>query len=394
MFRVNSNTNKEKPTKKKLLFISTIISNNNNEHKSFDTTHPKYPSTNITTSTPPSLKNSQNPDKAKRELRNLNKIRNKLKPKIFFKLYRVNVSDKEKEIKKQKAKKEAIIKKKLKFNYKQKQIFSKKGLNKNFVSGRWLIDEHQRFIDGIIKYGNNWRLVQKYVGTRSGTQTRSHAQKFFEKLRRSKIFKTEKYDFTKNSLKLLHDIMSTLSEEEYEQTLKKIHLLTYRNDNKLDNDNNDNIDINEDKEKNNNLLSDNIKPKENEFNHEEDIVKVKFTNNEFSYIETINDKLYSCNDYLAYNYNNVNNNNNNLNFEIRSRKGSEIFNNKRKVSICEIKSEEEVIDYTDEYNNLNANLENNEDKTLNNPSNDADYSFSQEMSRKMSLDEKLIASVY
>ena len=391
MFRVNSNTNKEKPTKKKLLFISTIISNNNNEHKSFDTTHPKYPSTNITTSTPPSLKNSQNPDKAKRELRNLNKIRNKLKPKIFFKLYRVNVSDKEKEIKKQKAKKEAIIKKKLKFNYKQKQIFSKKGLNKNFVSGRWLIDEHQRFIDGIIKYGNNWRLVQKYVGTRSGTQTRSHAQKFFEKLRRSKIFKTEKYDFTKNSLKLLHDIMSTLSEEEYEQTLKKIHLLTYRNDNKLDNDN---IDINGDKEKNNNLLSDNIKPKENEFNHEEDIVKVKFTNNEFSYIETINDKLYNNNDYLAYNYNNVNNNNNNLNFEIRSRKGSEIFKNKRKVSICEIKSEEEIIDCIDEYNNLNANLENNEDKTLNNPSNDADYSFSQEMSRKMSLDEKLIASVY
>jgi SHAQKYF class myb-like DNA-binding protein len=391
MFRVNSNTNKEKPTKKKLLFISTIISNNNNEHKSFDTTHPKYPSTNITTSTPPSLKNSQNPDKAKRELRNLNKIRNKLKPKIFFKLYRVNVSDKEKEIKKQKAKKEAIIKKKLKFNYKQKQIFSKKGLNKNFVSGRWLIDEHQRFIDGIIKYGNNWRLVQKYVGTRSGTQTRSHAQKFFEKLRRSKIFKTEKYDFTKNSLKLLHDIMSTLSEEEYEQTLKKIHLLTYRNDNKLDNDN---IDINGDKEKNNNLLSDNIKPKENDFNHEEDIEKIKFNNNEFSYIETINDKLYNNNDYLAYNYNNVNNNNNNLNFEIRSRKGSEIFKNKRKVSICEIKSEEEIIDCIDEYNNLNANLENNEDKTLNNPSNDADYSFSQEMSRKMSLDEKLIASVY
>ena len=391
MFRVNSNTNKEKPTKKKLLFISTIISNNNNEHKSFDTTHPKYPSTNITTSTPPSLKNSQNPEKTKRELRNVNKIRNKLKQKIFFKLYRVNVSDKEKEIKKQKAKKEAIIKKKLKFNYKQKQIFSKKGLNKNFVSGRWLIDEHQRFIDGIIKYGNNWRLVQKYVGTRSGTQTRSHAQKFFEKLRRSKIFKTEKYDFTKNSLKLLHDIMSTLSEEEYEQTLKKIHLLTYRNDNKLDNDN---IDINGDKEKNNNLLSDNIKPKENDFNHEEDIEKIKFNNNEFSYIETINDKLYNNNDYLAYNYNSVNNNSNNLNFEIRSRKGSEIFKNKRKVSICEIKSEEEIIDCIDEYNNLNANLENNEDKTLNNPSNDADYSFSQEMSRKMSLDEKLIASVY
>jgi len=390
MFRVNSDTNKEISTKKKLLFISTIISNNNIEHKSFDNTHPKCQSTNVT-STPPSLKNSQNSENSKRALGNISKINCKPKQRIFFKLFRVNLPDKDKEIKKQKTKKEIAIKKKLKFNYKQKQMLNKKGLNKNYIEGRWLLDEHQRFIDGIIKYGNNWRLVQKYVGTRSGTQTRSHAQKFFEKLRRSKIFKTEKYDFTKNSLKLLHDIMSTLSEEEYEQTLKKIHLLTYRNDNKLDNDN---IDINGDKEKNNNLLSDNIKPKENDFNHEEDIEKIKFNNNEFSYIETINDKLYNNNDYLAYNYNSVNNNSNNLNFEIRSRKGSEIFKNKRKVSICEIKSEEEIIDCIDEYNNLNANLENNEDKTLNNPSNDADYSFSQEMSRKMSLDEKLIASVY
>ena len=307
-------------------------------------------------------------------------------------MFRVNLSDKEKEIKKQKPKKEIIIKKKLKFNYKQKQMLNKKGLNKNYVSGRWLLDEHQRFIDGIIKYGNNWRLVQKYVGTRSGTQTRSHAQKFFEKLRRSKIFKNAKYDFSKNSLKLLHDIMSNLSKEEYELTLKKIQSLTYRMDIKL---NNENIDINENEEKNeNSLLFDNIKPKENEFNHEEVIEKIKFNSNEFSYIETINNKLCDSNDYLAYNCNNINNNNNSLNFEIRSRKGSEIFRNKRKGSLCEIKSEEEIIGCTDEYNNLDANMENNEDKTLNNQSNDIDYSFSQDSSRKMSLYEKLIATVY
>ena len=39
-------------------------------------------------------------------------------------------------------------------------------------------------------------------------------------------------------------------------------------------------------------------------------------------------------------------------------------------------------------------MENNEDKTLNNQSNDIDYSFSQDSSRKMSLYEKLIATVY
>ena len=391
MFQVNSDTNKEISAKKKLLFISTIISNNTIEHKPFDNTHQIFPSTNVT-STPPILKNNQNLEESKNAQRNINKIKCRPKQKIFFKLFRVNLSDKEKEIKKQKPKKEIIIKKKLKFNYKQKQMLNKKGLNKNYVSGRWLLDEHQRFIDGIIKYGNNWRLVQKYVGTRSGTQTRSHAQKFFEKLRRSKIFKNAKYDFSKNSLKLLHDIMSNLSKEEYELTLKKIQSLTYRMDIKL---NNENIGVNENEEKNeNSLLFDNIKPKENEFNHEEVIEKIKFNSNEFSYIETINNKLCDSNDYLAYNYNNINNNNNSLNFEIRSRKGSEIFRNKRKGSLCEIKSEEEIIGCTDEYNNLDANMENNEDKTLNNQSNDIDYSFSQDSSRKMSLYEKLIATVY
>ena len=298
MFQVNSDTNKEISAKKKLLFISTIISNNTIEHKPFDNIHQNYTSTNVT-STPPILKNSQNLEESKNAQRNINKIKCRPKQKIIFKLFRVNLSDKEKEIKKQKPKKEIIIKKKLKFNYKQKQMLNKKGLNKNYVSGRWLLDEHQRFIDGIIKYGNNWRLVQKYVGTRSGTQTRSHAQKFFEKLRRSKIFKNAKYDFSKNSLKLLHDIMSNLSKEEYELTLKKIQSLTYRMDIKL---NNENIDINENEEKNeNSLLFDNIKPKENEFNHEEVIEKIKFNSNEFSYIETINNKLCDSNDYLAYN---------------------------------------------------------------------------------------------
>ena len=31
-------------------------------------------------------------------------------------------------------------------------------------------------------YGKNWNLVHKYVGTRSSAQTRSHAQKYFNKL--------------------------------------------------------------------------------------------------------------------------------------------------------------------------------------------------------------------
>lgn len=397
MFRVNSETIKEKSTKKKLLFISTIISNNKIEHNTFDNSNPKSSCSN-SISTAPSLKISQNSSKSKSESKNVNKTY-KPKQKIFFKLFHVSLPNQEKENEKknQKPKKEIIIKKRLKFNYKQRQMLNKKGMNKNYVAGRWLIDEHQRFIDGVIKYGNNWRQVQKYVGTRSGTQTRSHAQKFFEKLKRSKIFKTEKYDFSRNSLKLLHDIMANLSEKEYEQTLKKLHSLTYRVDMKSDNEDSE---LNENEEKNEDvILFDNMNNsyyKENDVNDEQVKEKIRFNNNEFSYIETINDKLYNYNDYLAYNYNYTyyNINQQRLNFGIRSRKGSDIFNNKRKDSICEIENDEEIIDYSEEYNNVKANVENNEDRTLNNQSNDFDNSFNQETSRKMSLEEKLIATIY
>ena len=50
-------------------------------------------------------------------------------------------------------------------------------------SGRWTIKEHQRFIEALQIFGKNWKKVEEYVGTRNGAQIRSHAQKFFLKLR-------------------------------------------------------------------------------------------------------------------------------------------------------------------------------------------------------------------
>ena len=55
--------------------------------------------------------------------------------------------------------------------------------------GRWTEDEHEQFIKGILEYGNEWKKVQQIIGTRSSTQARSHAQKFF--LRIKKIIKSK-----------------------------------------------------------------------------------------------------------------------------------------------------------------------------------------------------------
>ena len=64
-----------------------------------------------------------------------------------------------------------LLEKKLK---KAKDLKSKNKRNANisngqnkkefsFETGRWKLDEHQRFVEAIIKYGNDWKQVQKCV---------------------------------------------------------------------------------------------------------------------------------------------------------------------------------------------------------------------------------------
>ena len=58
-------------------------------------------------------------------------------------------------------------------------------------TGRWTKEEHQRFMYGnfgqnvaIMQHGKDWKKVEQIVRTRSGSQVRSHAQKFFNKLQK------------------------------------------------------------------------------------------------------------------------------------------------------------------------------------------------------------------
>jgi SHAQKYF class myb-like DNA-binding protein len=54
-----------------------------------------------------------------------------------------------------------------------------------FNTGRWTEIEHKKFLEAILMYGNEWKRVQQYISTRSSTQARSHAQKFFLRLKKS-----------------------------------------------------------------------------------------------------------------------------------------------------------------------------------------------------------------
>jgi SHAQKYF class myb-like DNA-binding protein len=100
--------------------------------------------------------------------------------------------------------------------------------------GRWTRDEHKKFIEAIIKFGNNWKEVQEYVNTRTSTQARSHAQKFFEKIKKNntlKFFDSLSSDYSENftntTILQLHKIYGNKSKNEINSIVNKFLLLEY-----------------------------------------------------------------------------------------------------------------------------------------------------------------------
>ena len=143
-----------------------------------------------------------------------------------------------------------------------KELNSENNANANkFQTGRWSPKEHQKFIEGILRYGNEWKNVQNIIKTRSSTQARSHAQKFFLRLRKTipqesfnnqdKIFKyiIGSYDKNENNFKLSPEQKDKL------MSVIKSNLRAEENINKSDKDflkNESAIDeLNEDEEEDN-----------------------------------------------------------------------------------------------------------------------------------------------
>jgi SHAQKYF class myb-like DNA-binding protein len=50
------------------------------------------------------------------------------------------------------------------------------------LSGRWTLQEHELFLQGLHLHGKGWKKIAQMVQTRSVVQIRTHAQKYFLKL--------------------------------------------------------------------------------------------------------------------------------------------------------------------------------------------------------------------
>lgn len=119
-------------------------------------------------------------------------------------------------------------------------------------NGRWTRDEHIKFVEAILKYENEWKLVQHSVESRSSTQARSHAQKFFLKIKKNEALNR----FRIHDVCSLCQVMKDLKEEEKKKVLSILYIIPF--------------------EKGKNKVSKGREVKESNENKENDREKVKF----------------------------------------------------------------------------------------------------------------------
>lgn len=69
-------------------------------------------------------------------------------------------------------------------SHKPKKSSAAKAVPIRKKSGRWTEQEHGNFVKGLTMYGKNWSLISQLVRTRTTVQVRTHAQKYFLKLKK------------------------------------------------------------------------------------------------------------------------------------------------------------------------------------------------------------------
>jgi len=126
------------------------------------------------------------------------------------------------------------------------------------IRGRWSTKEHILFLEALDKYGPNWKKITDLIPNRTGIQIRTHANKFYKKLKK---YKDEELgiDFTSDSIQSFKDMIDHIKSINNNFSVYQIFLSnsqvpiskkTSKKTEETDNEEgNDIIDIDEDKEK-------------------------------------------------------------------------------------------------------------------------------------------------
>ncbi len=91
------------------------------------------------------------------------------------------------------------------------------------ITGRWKFKEHMQFLEGLDKYGVNWKKIYPLIKTRTCDQIRSHAQKFFLKLKQVKDEQLG-IDFTSDNINNIKDMINNIKSINSDYDLIRVFL--------------------------------------------------------------------------------------------------------------------------------------------------------------------------
>ena len=211
-----------------------------------------------------------------------------------------------------------ICKKRQYIKVENKNKTKKKFFKKEFKNeGRWSKEENNKFLEGIARYGINWEKFKILIKTRSTLQIRTHAQKFYIKMKSCKDDFLG-IDFTLNSIHNIKDMVFQI--KSINNNYDIINVFKYLNS-KIDiikklkkkfnkNNNNDSINYS-----NNTILKDIEK---NYINIPENLNMNQ--NNQLNIFENSSKKIYlnQQNNNIINNFNNILINNFNNNFSLNN----------------------------------------------------------------------------
>jgi SHAQKYF class myb-like DNA-binding protein len=82
--------------------------------------------------------------------------------------------------------------------------------------GTWSQEEHDRFLAGLKLHPDGpWRMIARYVGTRSVRQVQTHAQKYHEKIaRRMRGLRKDRRNHIRKEHRIDGDVLSMLPAEQ------------------------------------------------------------------------------------------------------------------------------------------------------------------------------------
>ena len=197
-----------------------------------------------------------------------------------------------------------LVKKVGRFNVHKYQFNKNQNQVKFQKEGRWSLEEHIIFLQTLEKYGTNWKKISKIIATRSDKQIRSHAQKFYQKLKEYKDTELG-IDFTSENISDFNDMIEHIKSVNINYNIVTTFLYLSEKVNLIKKSKKkDKINININININTILCEDITKNITNNFNGN-GFIDEEISNNNFTNTYTNNIFLKNINNYD--NFNNINN---------------------------------------------------------------------------------------